>query len=383
MKLMKNISLALVFVVALAACGKKSTDELAKKQEELTKKQEKLSTLQSEISTLEKEIAELDTTPRDNALPVMVMEIANGEFKNPFQVQGLVESNQNVMVSPEVPANVSQIHVVEGQRVSKGQIIASLDGSIAGAQIKELENALSLAKINFEKQERLWKKKIGSEMQYLQAKNQYENLQKSLETAQTQLGKYTLRSPINGTVDAIMANPGELVGGMTSGPVARIVNLRDIKIKANVSERYVGQIKAGQVVKVRFPSLGIETEEKVAAVSNVIDINNRTFVAYIKPSKNLDLMKPNLLALITAYDFVQTEAISIPTKLVRNDGTDNFVYTVKSTGSKKEVQKTIIEIEKQFPDETVVKSGLAPGDLIITEGVNSVIVGDQVKIIEK
>jgi len=382
MKFMKYASIIALAAFLFVGCTPSPESDLDKKKEELTKAEASLDSINKVIAGLKAEIEELDTNARTKTFPVMVEEIQKGAFKNPFQIQGLVESNQNVMVSPEVPANVVKIHVREGQRVSKGQLIASLDGSVASAQISELENALTLAETNYKKQERLWNQKIGSEMQYLQAKNSYENLQKSLQTARTQLGKYSLRAPISGTVDAIMANPGELVGGMTSGPVARIVNLKDIKIKANVSEKYIGQIKVGQEVQVEYPSIGLKTKEKVVAISNVIDVNNRTFVVYVKPTQNLGQMKPNLLAMITAYDFVDEDAISVPTKLVRRFGENSFVFVVQEKGEKKIVERRVIEIEKQFPSQTIIKSGLEPGDILITEGVNSVIAGDEVKIIE-
>jgi membrane fusion protein (multidrug efflux system) len=382
MKFMKYLNLFALTTFIIMGCASQDDTTLSKKRSELADAEKALDSIQNVITGLKEEIVELDTTARTKTFPVMVSTIKKGAFQNPFQVQGLVASDQNVLISPEVPANVLSVIVKEGQRVSKGQVIANLDGSVAGSQISELENALSLAKINYEKQQRLWNQKIGSEMQYLQAKNQYENMQKSLETARAQLGKYTLRSPINGTVDEIMANPGELVGGLTSGPVARIVNLKDIKIKANVSERYIGQIKTGQTVMVDFPSLGLQMTEKVSSVSNVIDVNNRTFVVYVKPSKKLDKLKPNLLALITAYDYEDKEAISIPTKLVRTDGGRSFVFVVKTQGQKKIVEKRFIEIQKQFPSQTLIQSGLEEGDLLITEGVNSVIVGDEIKIIE-
>jgi len=382
MKFMKYASIIALAAFLFVGCTPSPESDLDKKKEELTKAEASLDSINKVIAGLKAEIEELDTNARTKTFPVMVEEIQKGAFKNPFQIQGLVESNQNVMVSPEVPANVVKIHVREGQRVSKGQLIASLDGSVASAQISELENALTLAETNYKKQERLWNQKIGSEMQYLQAKNSYENLQKSLQTARTQLGKYSLRAPISGTVDAIMANPGELVGGMTSGPVARIVNLKDIKIKANVSENYIGQIKVGQEVQVEYPSIGLKTKEKVVAISNVIDVNNRTFVVYVKPTQNLGQMKPNLLAMITAYDFVDEDAISVPTKLVRRFGENSFVFVVQEKGEKKIVERRVIEIEKQFPSQTIIKSGLEPGDILITEGVNSVIAGDEVKIIE-
>ena len=377
----KTIYLLTIISIVVYACGDQAKTPLAAKKAELDSLQKEMTTLKAAIAKVQKEITEMDTNARSNAIAVTALEIAKDKFQNPFQVQGLVESDQNVLISPEVPANVTQIYVREGQRVAKGQVIASLDGSVANSQIAELETRLSLAKTSFEKQERLWKQNVGSEMQYLQAKNNYESLKRSISTAKSQLGKYTLRSPISGRVDEIMANPGELVGGMTSGPVARIVNLKDIKIKANVSERYVGQIKKGQEVKLYFPSLDLELNEKVFSVSDVIDPNNRTFVVYVKPTSNLDKLKPNLLAMLTAYDYVESDAISIPTKLVRTDGEQYFVYAIATNGNKKTVEKRYIEIGKQFPSETIVKSGLEPGDLLINEGVNRVIAGDEVKLI--
>ena len=377
---MKNISILLIILLA-TACGKKDITEIQHKQEQLTQKEKDLVTLKKEILDLKREIQSLDTNARDNAIAVMAIEIKKGVFKNPFEVQGIVKSDRNVLVSPEVPAKIVRLHIKEGQKVSKGQVIATLDGSIADAQINELEGSMELVKLNFEKQERLWNKNIGSEMQYLQAKNQYEQLQNAIRTAQTQLGKYSLRSPISGTVDEVMANEGEFVGSMTGGPVARIVNLSDIKIVASASETYLGKLKVGQEVSLFFPSIQLKTTEKVSAISNVINPNNRTFSFYVKQTKYIKMMKPNLLAMITAHDYEANDAISVPTKLIRVANNQHFIYTIKTNGNKRIVQKSIIQIDKQFPNKTIIKSGLAPGDMVITEGVNSVIVGDEVKII--
>ncbi len=382
MKLMKYLSLTLVLAVLVAACGKKPEGELQTKREELVKSELSLDSLKTVISDLKTEIEELDTSARPNAIPVMVLEIQKGAYQNPFQFQGLVESDKNVLLSAEAPGNITQVYVKEGQRVSKGQIIATVDGSAAAAQIAELENALSLAKINFEKQQRLWNKKIGSEMQFLQAKNQYENFQKSLATANTQLAKYTLRSPINGTVDEIMANVGEYVGSLTGGPVVRIVDLKDIKVKAHVSEKYLTQIKKGQEIELYFPSLDLRMKEKVYSVGNVVDVNNRTFVVYVKPTKNVSMLRPNLLSMITAYDFQESDIITVPTKLIRNDGTGDYIMVIKTNKNKNTAEKRTIEIQRKFANNSVIANGLAPGDKIIIEGYNNTVNGDEVKIIE-
>ncbi len=380
---MKNLILAITFITLFAACGGKPSTALDNKRVELDSLQTELSALKAAITKVQAEIEELDTNSRPNAIAVMTQIIEKGQFKNPFDMQALVESDNNVMISPEVPGRLVKVFVKEGQRVSKGQTLAQMDGSTVSSQIAELEGALSLAKTNYEKQKRLWDQKIGSEMQFLQAKNQYENLEKSINTAKTQAGKYVLRSPISGTVDAIMANEGELVGSMTGGPVMRIVNMGDIKLKANVSEAYVGKIKRGQKVSVYYPSLKVNSEETVTAVGNVIDVNNRTFSVYVSPRNYKNQLKPNMLAMITAYDFIQNEAISVPTKLVRSDGTTDYILTVKTNGNKKTVEKTPIVIEDEFASETIIKSGLDSGSEIITEGYNNVIAGDEVKVVSE
>jgi len=364
----------------MAACSSGDSNGIEEKVKVLTEKKKAFSKLKDEIEKLEKEIAELDTTAKDLGIAVMVDTIKRTTFKNPFTFQGLVASDMNVLISPEVPSIIQKIHVKEGQRIYKGQVLASLDGRAAQSNIAELEANLELAKANFEKQQRLWNQNIGSEIQYLSAKTQYEGLQKRLQNAQVQLGKYSLRSPINGTVDEIMANEGQLVGSL-GGPsgVMRVVNLSDIEIKANVSESYLPAMSRGQKVEVFYPSLNMTAQEEISAIGNVIDVDNRTFTIVIKPKNKNKLLKPNLLAMITGSDFVRDNTIAVPTKLIRNDGKGNYVLVVdKET---REVKKAVVEIDKQFARHSVIKGGLEEGDLLIVEGYNSVIQGDLTKIV--
>ncbi len=374
---MKNLIIALFITAGLLACSDTGS-KLEQKQKELTEKKKTFSKLKDEIHKLENEIAELDTTKEDLGIAVQIDTIAPKEFMNPVVFQGLVESDKNVLINPEVPSTVTAIHVREGQRVYKGQLLVSLDGRAAASQIAELEARLKLAKANYDKQKRLWDQNIGSEIQYLQAKTNYEALQKSLMAAQVQLGKFDLRSPISGTVDEVMAKVGQLVGSIGSQGVMRVVNLQDVEIKANISERYIENIGKGQSVEVFYPSLNLTTKEKISAVGSVIDANNRTYTIIIEPSHKSSMLKPNLLAMITASDYVKEDAITVPTRLIRNDGKGDYVLTVNEDLT---VQKTFVEIEEQFATETVISSGLEPGTMLITEGYNSVIQGDLVKII--
>lgn len=376
--IMKNLIIALFITTGLLACSD-SGSKLEQKQKELTEKKKEYSKLKDEIDKLETEIAKLDTTEEDLGIAVKIDTVVKSDFNNPVVFQGLVESDKNVLINPEVPSTVTAIHVREGQRVYKGQLLVSLDGRAAQSQIAELEARMELAKANYDKQKRLWDQNIGSEIQFIQAKTNYEALQKSMMAAQVQLGKFDLRSPISGTVDDIMAKVGQLVGSLGSQGVMRVVNLQDVEIKANISERYLENIKKGQPVEVFYPSLNLTTKERVSAIGSVIDPNNRTFSIIIEPSMKSNMLKPNLLALITANDYVKEDAITVPTRLIRNDGKGDYVLTVNQDDLT--VVKSFIEIEEQFATESVISSGLKEGALLITEGYNSVIKGDPVKII--
>lgn len=377
---MKKTAYFIAISMILAACG--SPTDLETKKKELAAKKDELRKLTSEISALEIEVAKLDTSAREHFIPVSVSPLERATYKNPVKIQGLVESDQNVTVSAELGGKVMKIHVIEGQKVRKGQLIASIDGSTAAGQVGELEAALELARINFEKQERLWKQNIGSEIQYLQSKNQVERLQNSLASARSQLGKFTLTSPINGTVDRIFANEGEyLAPGMSA--VARIVNTEDIKIHANVSERYLGKFSIGDEVSITYPGIDKSHEATISALGNYINPDNRTFGMTIYPKGMNNDLKPNLLAIITAYDYRKDSVIAVPTKLIRNDGNGDYVLTVrKDAAGIPRVVKTSVTVEKSFISSSIIKEGLSEGDLLITEGYDTVIGGDAVKIIE-
>lgn len=373
---MKNI-LFVMAIMAAIGCGSDNSVEGLKTQ--LAEKKKAMNTLKLEIEALEKTIAETDSSAvKDLRTAVKLEVIAPGELKNPFQLQGLVASERNVMVSAEMGGTITRVFVKDGQVVSKGQTLATLDGSAMAAQMAELKKGYELAVTSFEKQEILWKQNIGTEMQFLQAKNRKESLEKSLATAQIQLGKFTLKAPISGVVDQLLKNEGEILGpGM---PFARVVDASQIKIQADVSESYLQSIKKGDEVEIFYPSLKKKSKEKIFSVGNYIHPENRTFSVYILPSGNLQDLKPNLLALITAYDFVKSNVISVPTKLIRNDGKGDYVLTAKiGTNGKMSVVKTPVEIEEKFSARSVIKSGLVAGDLLIVEGYQSVISGDEIK----
>lgn len=366
--------LAITLTVFLMSCGEAGKIEKLKK--ELKEKKQELASVNKEILDLQTEIALLDTTAKENTIPVKVDTLGHSKFSNMVTLQGLVKSDKNIRMSSEVPGRIEKIYVREGQKVSFGQALVKMNSEMISSQINELKSALKLAQATYEKQNRLWQKEIGSEIQLLQAKTNYENLQKAIETARVQLNKHLLTAPSNGYVENILSNEGQMAApGL---PLIEMTNNKTLELNLKVSEKFLGKLTKGQTVEIQYPSISKTFKEKIDAIGSVIDQNSRTFNITIRPKNGIPLLKPNMLALVNLPSFQAEQAINIPTKLIRQDSRGNFVLSVNSN---KQVEKVYIKIEEQFADKTIIKSGVTVGQLIITEGFTNVIPGDLVKII--
>jgi membrane fusion protein (multidrug efflux system) len=377
---MKSQISILLLTLTLFAVACSPISELEKKRTELAKLEAQSTELDNKIKKLEDEIEILDTTVEETLIPVKAQKLNAGMFSNTLGIQGLVTSDNNVHMSAELGGTVKDILVKEGQSVRKGQLLVKLDGSSVASQIAELRNALELATTAYERQKRLWDQNIGSEMQYLQAKNNKDDLENKIATVNSQLAKYSITAPISGIVDKIYINEGEVAS--PGSPVVQVVNNKKINVEADIAESHVGKFKVGDAVTIHYPALGISAEEKIASIGQVIDPDNRTFTIVISPKNNLKQLKPNLLAMIDVSDYKTESSIVVPTKLIRREGEKRYIYTVNTENKKTLAKKTYVVIEKSFSTNTVIQSGLDSGDLIIVEGYNAVIEGDELKVIK-
>ena len=368
---MKKLSIYILAVSLLAACGPKNEDPKARLEELRNEKRD----LEKEIKELEKEIAANDTTVQEI---VEVGVIVPG--KVPFTVtdnfQGVVESEENVNLSSETGGKILKMNVKEGDMVSKGQALAILDGELIAKNIEEVENALELAETAYQRQKNLWDQKIGSEIQYLQAKNQKENLEKRLNTLRTQLGKQTLKAPVAGMVDKLFMKEGEVAG--PGVPVCRVVNNERIKITADISERFVGRFKKGEKVGILLTALNEQLEGKIRSIGQVIDPNNRTFGLIVDPvmPKNRDILKANMLTSISIASYTKPDAVVLPTNMIQFDPQGNFVFAVENDV----VKKVMIQTGSSSNGLTEITGGLSGSEKIIAEGIKSIEVGGKVLV---
>lgn len=336
----------------------------------------------NQLEELDAAIAALDTNKK---LPlVTVRQIEADTFDHYIEVQGDVMTDQNIVIFPEFAGILKKIHVKMGDRVSEGQLLATIDDGGLRKQLQAAESQAELAKTAFERQERLWKKDIGSEMQYLNAKTQAESSQKQVEQLKEQLAKAQVKAPFSGIVDDIIADEGQLLAPGQS-QIIRVVNLSKMYVKSDVPETYLSTVKRGKKVMVHLPVLDTTIMATVTKVSNYISPDNRTFKIEIDlPSKN-NMIKPNLMAKVKINDYRNEKAILVPQGLIsENSEGSQYLYKAEMSkdGKTGVAQKVIIKTGLKQGDMIEVKEGLMANDFVIKEGARTVKDQQEVEIIK-
>ena len=370
-----NLDMRKIILVAtsllLVACGGKSTDDLIK-EENITELKNRKSEIQAELAKIDAVLNKGGKTEESEAL-VSVLTLKDTVFNHYLEIQGNINTKENILVQPEFSGTLTSLNVKAGQRVSKGQILGKVDDAGMSQQLASIENQYTLAKTTFERQKNLWDKKIGSEIQYLQAQSQMISAQKSVAQMKAQLAKTLILSPFSGTIDEVFVERGQVVSPNPQG-LMRIVNLSNMYVTTSVPETYIGKLKAGTEVDVFLTSLGKTYKGKVRQVGNYINPNNRSFGIEVSVPNPDNLLRPNQVAKLKIIDYTVKDAIVVPTNVVQEDGEKNkFVFIVTNVIGKKGIaKKIIVKVGKSSDNVTEILSGLSANDLIVTEGVNTI-----------
>lgn len=377
-----NKYLAIALVVFLAACGS-GGDDLASKKKTLEEKKTALDQLKTEIATLEEEIAAVEDTlnggeKKETGVLVSIKTLEPESFKHFFEVNGTVAAAQDIMVSPETGGLIDKVFVKEGDRVKQGDKIAKLNTSVLEKNIAELKTSLTLATTVFERQKRLWDQKIGSEIQFLEAKNNKEALENKLATVNEQLQMATVVAPTSGVIDRVIQKEGEM--GAPGMPIVQLVNPKSLEIKADVSEAYAATVKKGDVVELSFPNFNKELKAPIDRVSSAINPGNRTFNVQVNLNNPDEYIKPNALAVLRITDYKTDEALVVPSRIVHKDMRGEYVYVVADQDGKQVSNKTYIKTGQSSSGVTEIVEGLKAGDKVIVQGYTSVANGDEVLV---
>jgi len=390
---MKKIYAFVILTSVLISCGeeKKNTIEdivSSGTLKELTAKKKEITTnleaVNKDLAAINRAISKKDTLQK---LPLVTTITAKAEvFKHYIELQGSVKTKQNILVYPEMPGILKSIAVKEGQKVSKGQLLAMINDGGLSNQVAQLAATTQLAKTMFERQKRLWDQKIGSEMQFLQTKTNYKAQKNSLEQLKKQQSKAAIRAPFSGVIDDIFKEEGTVIAPGIGAEVFRIINLDKMYIEAEVPESYITSVKKNKEVTVNFPVLDKTLNSKITQVGSFINPNNRSFKIEIPVINKDGNIKPNLTAKLQINDYTDKKAILIPQSLIsENANGAQFVYIIKDKKANKEAiaERIIIVTGKTQGDLIEVLENLPIGTEIIEEGARSVNNGQAVKVINK
>ena len=370
---MKKIIILPTLALLLFSCGKadnKSIESIIASNNTATISAKKAE-LQVQITQLEDALSKLDTVKEE--VLVAIQPVKDSLFAHYLEIQGDINTKENVLIQPEIPGALVALYVKAGQAVSKGQVLGRVDDGGMSEQLASIENQYALAKTTFERQKNLWSQKIGSEIQFLNAQTQMVSAQKAVAQLKAQVAKTVIRAPFTGVIDEVFVERGEVVNANPRG-LMRLVNLSNMYVSTMVPETYIGKLKIGTVVEVKLSALGKTYAGKVRQVASNINPSNRSFGIEIAVPNTDNLLRPNQVAKLKITDYVNPKALTVPSNSIQKDGQGNqFVFTATAVkGNTAIAKKTIITSGKSANNVTEILSGLNPKDLIVTDGANAI-----------
>jgi membrane fusion protein (multidrug efflux system) len=370
---MKNLTRLLLLTFLLAACSTPQPEEgmpedLDGKKSLLREKRAELQELTTLIDQLEREIADQDPNiSRQQKSLVITTQIVKRDFQHYAEIQGSVEADDLIDVTSETPGIILELPWKEGDYIRKGQLVARLDLEQIKKQIAEVDKSLELANIVYERQSRLWEQNIGSELQYLEAKNNKERLEKTKETLEFQLTKGEIHSPVSGVVEVVFRESGELASPGT--PIIQILNPNRLKVVADVPENFLMSVKRGDQVTIQYPALKEEQTARVSQIGRTIDQSNRSFEVEVNVGNYKGMLKPNLLAIMLINDYTQKDAIIVPLDAIQEEvGGKKFVFISVDGDEGPVAKKVYVTTGESYRGDIVITNGLNGGESLIIEG---------------
>lgn len=413
--MIKKIFLPITLALLVVSCKKESANNslselIAKKdvaglQAYREKQQKTIDSINAVMADVDKNLSEFGVAQTNGLVSIKPLELTN--FAHYIEMQGNVTTDQAVDVQPQLPGTLT-LYVKQGQRVGAGQVIgrvaeggiadqlkqAQIQVSAAKAQLQQIKNASELSRILYEKQASLWRQKIGSEVQYLQAKTSYDTslkqvaavesqvaaTQKAADAVAAQLNKTIIRAPFSGVIDEVKQQTGQVVSpGL---PILKLIGLGMMRVEAKVPETYLAKVKAGTSVTVEFPMLNKKVNARVRLTSNYIDPTTRTYIIQVPVVNEGGMFKPNLLAKVKIEDYLNPNAIVVPSQYIYDDAAyKSFVFVAKNVNGKDAVAKKIYITKGEKSENSVeITQGLSKGDILITDGSKTLTDGQKIKI---
>ena len=349
---------------------------ISQKRKEIIESQQEI---YKQLKAINNKIEELNKNSKFPIVETLVLK--SEKFNHYVELQGNVKSDKLLIIYPEFSGILNKIYVSSGEKVIKGQLLATIQDGGLKEQLSQLEINYNLTKTTFERQKRLWVQNIGSEIQFLQAKSMFEAQKNGVEQLKKQIEKTIIKAPFSGTIDNVIAKEGEVVYPGRSN-IMLLLNMDSMYVESNVPEKYLNSIYKGKDAKLEFPLIGKYLNTSIRQAGNFINPNNRTYKIELDIPKNNLNIKPNLNTKVRVNDYSSDNAILIKEGFISIDSNnEKYVYKIERKEKKTYVSKTIIKIGENNGNHIEVLSGLSENDEIVSEGIRKLIDNSRVKII--
>ena len=384
---MKKTLLSFIIFISIIGCNDSGisvekileTNDLnliSQKRKEIIESQQEI---YKQLKAINNKIEELNKNSKFPIVETLVLK--SEKFNHYVELQGNVKSDKLLIIYPEFSGILNKIYVSSGEKVVKGQLLATIQDGGLKEQLSQLEINYNLTKTTFERQERLWVQNIGSEIQFLQAKSMFEVQKNGVEQLKKQIEKTIIKAPFSGTIDNVIAKEGEVVYPGRSN-IMLLLNMDNMYVESNVPEKYLNSIYKGKDAKLEFPLIGKYLNTSIRQAGNFINPNNRTYKIELDIPKNNLNIKPNLNTKVRVNDYSSDNAILIKEGVISIDSNNEmYVYKIERKEKKTYVSKTIIKIGENDGNHIEVLSGLSENDEIVSEGIRKLIDNSRVKII--
>jgi RND family efflux transporter MFP subunit len=370
-----NLSLAVFLVLFLiSSCSTDKKGQLNQLKQEQSALNEKIKALQDQLNSEQK-----DSLNSGEFKFVGVTHVKSSEFDHYIRVQGKLDGELNVGVFAEVPGTVSAKYADVGYRVAKGQVLAHIDDQQYRSQLEGLETQYQFASDMYEKQKRLWDQKIGSEVQYLQSKTTKESLEQQIASLKQQIEKFSIKSPIDGTIEECNIKVGSIVSPDPRSAAYRVVELKNLKVTAEVSEAYSARVQKGDKLIVLFPDINKQVDAEVSFVSKYINPVNRTFLIETRVMSSSPDLKANMIAILQINDYHSDNSILVPMNVIQNDHAGSYVYIARLKDRFNTAVKQPVTIGNSYNGVAEILHGLEDGDKVISVGFQELIDGEYVR----
>lgn len=361
-----------VAISLFAACQPAAKDDAVAKLADLKEQKAKI---EAEINALEQELMDSGTIEK-KLHTVALTEAKVAPFEHYIDLQGRVDADESVTVTSRMPGALTQIYIDNGDVVRKGQLLATIDDGVLLRNLAELEGQRKVAEDLYNRQKALWDQNIGSEVQYIQAKNNMESLERSIATLKATWNQTRIYAPTSGTVDMVLLKQGQAIA--PGVPLANIINLSKLKIKGEVTEAYAAKVQKGDNVIVYFPDTGKEVKTKITYVSKTINPTNRTFT--VEAALGSGDFRANQIAVLKIVDYSNPSAIVVPINLIQTSTDGDYVTIAEKTGTENEavIRRVKIKQGQNYSGFVEILEGLKAGDLLVTTGFQDVNEGETV-----